>query len=121
SYRRVTLLRQIGQCRRCLTMNAPAPYRLSHTLQGIGTHSRQKVREDPVLTASGLSRPKREAEKREMHMRIACGTVAVLAVDHLRLLRMHRQPALRKPQCDGPHYFFRLLPIAAVDHRVIGI
>lgn len=41
SYRWMALLRQFGQCRRCPTMDAPAPYHLSHVLQGIGAHSRQ--------------------------------------------------------------------------------
>jgi len=121
AYRRITLLRQFGQCRRGLSINAPAPHRLPHTLQGIRTHTRQKTGEHPVLSASRLPGPKCEAEEREVYVWIRCSTFTVLAVDHLRLLRMHRQPTLRQPQCDGPHCFFRLLPAAAVDHRVIGI
>jgi hypothetical protein len=82
-------------------VSAPAPYHLPHALQGISTHSRQKIGKPPVLTADGSPWPKREAEEREVYMRIGCCTVAVLAIDHLRLLRMHRQPAFRQPQCDG--------------------
>jgi hypothetical protein len=105
----------------CLAMNAPAAHRLPHPLQGIDAHSRQKIGEDPVLIVSGPPRPKRKAEERELHVRPGCGTFAVLAVDHLRFLRMHRQPALRQPQCDRPHYFLRLLPAAAMNHRIVGI
>ena len=92
-----------------------------HPLQGIGAHPRQEIGKCLLLTVDGLPRPKRESEEREVHMRIGCGSVAVLAVHDLRFLRMHRQPTFRQPQCDGPHYLFRLLLSAAVNYRIIGI
>jgi hypothetical protein len=65
-------------------------------------------------TWSETSRPERKAQEREVYARAGCGTVAVLSVDHLRFLVMHRQPALRQPPCDGPHQLFGLLLAAAV-------
>src|SRR5215469_14961793 len=102
-------------------MNAPALDLLPHPLQRIGAHSRQKTGKCPVLTVDGLPRPKRKSEEREAYMRIGGRSFAVLAVHHFRLFRMHRQPTFRQPQCDGPHYFFRLLPSAAMNYRIVCV
>src|SRR6266851_717312 len=83
SYHRIPSLRQFGKCRRCLTVDAPAPYHLPHMPPGVSAHSRQKTGEYPVLIADRPPRPKRKAEKREVHIWIGCGTVTVLAVHSL--------------------------------------
>ena len=61
SYHRVVLLRQFGQRRRGLAGNAPAAHSLPHALLRVGTHTRQKTGEDPVLPTDGLPGPESKA------------------------------------------------------------
>jgi hypothetical protein len=76
-----------------LAIESPAAHRLPHPPQCIVTGSRQEAREKLALLALSLPRPERKAQEGEAHMGMPFGAVAVLAVNDLRVLRMHRQSA----------------------------
>src|ERR1035437_5688504 len=102
-------------------MDAPAPHLLPHSFQSISTHTRQKACELPVLTVDGTPWAKCKSKECELNMWIRGVVIAALAVHNSRFLWMHRQPAFRQSQCDGPHYFFCLFLISTVNHCVIGV
>jgi hypothetical protein len=76
-----------------LTIQPPPSHRRRHLLQGICAYARQETGEYPARVADGLSRPKREAKKCEVYMRVRLSAIAVLSIDDLRLLRVHHQSA----------------------------
>src|SRR5688500_11825152 len=105
----------------CLPVQSPPAYRLPHPLQGRITGSRKEAGEDLLLPARRLSRPKGKAKERKADMRMASNTLGVLAVHDLRFVRMDCQPTIRQSRCNGLHHILRLLPAAAVNHRIIRI
>jgi hypothetical protein len=96
-YHRVGEPSDLGQRHVGLASESPAPYRLPHPPQDSVAGSRQEARNELVVLAVSLPRPERESQEGEAHMRRLFGAVAVLAVGDLRLVRVHREPAIRQP------------------------
>ena len=77
-----------------LAIETPPAHRLAHPLQSIRTGSREEAGEEPAVMAVSLPRSKGEAEEGKAHVWILLIAIAVLAVNDLRFVRVHRQPAI---------------------------
>src|ERR1019366_1239133 len=88
-----------------------------HSLVGNCRTEVDEVLPEPILRSP---RPKRVAQKIEFLIRICPSPVVILAIDHLRLLRMKLQPTFPQPRGYGrpnlPGFRFR----SAMHDGIIG-
>src|SRR5215472_10578072 len=80
--------RYLFQLQVAAQMQTPAADPLSHSFGGLLADRRKKVDKMSPITVPRWSRPKRIAQKVEGTLRIGSGTIGILAVDDLGLLRM---------------------------------
>src|SRR5271157_697661 len=75
-------------------MQVPASNLFPNGFHRLVGYCRAEVDEEPPMAILRSPRPKRVAEKIELLVRIRPSPFIILAVDHLRLLRMKFQPTL---------------------------
>ena len=78
-------------------MQSPTSHALPHSLGGLTAHRRKKAYEAFAVAVLRRPRPERLAEKVEAALRVFPGTICIIAVNDLGLLRVQLQSALRKP------------------------
>jgi hypothetical protein len=102
-------------------MDPPAPDGVSHGSGCFRTHSWAEA--DPIFPFTELyqPRPKRKPQKVKLLMRIVPASLFILAIDHLRLIKMKFQPALKKPLSHHVPHPAGLLLTPAVDNNIIRI
>src|SRR5215469_3405754 len=99
----------------------PASDRLSDRLESFVACRRAEHDAEGTPPASRQPRPECIAKEVELLVRVISTPVIILAADDFRLLGMKRQPALHEPCLKRCAQCPRLLFIAAVADRIIGI
>ena len=74
----------------------PPPHRLTHRLHGLATDRRREARADPPVPIPDAPRPKGVAEKVERNALVCSCPLAVLAIHHPGLSRVHLQATVVK-------------------------
>src|SRR5450631_556141 len=97
----IVALRKFLDGRRRLPLKLPTLDRAKHADDRVPACGRQEARKDRPLFVTRGPRLEGEPEERELDLRVLLPPVAVLAIHHLRFLRVHRQLALRQSLTDG--------------------
>lgn len=84
-------------------MQINLPDLVLHVLERLRAHRRQEARKDLPMAVLGHARAELIAEKRKLDLRKLPAATAVLAIDHLGLLRMQLQPVGSESLLHGVH------------------
>ena len=118
----VDLRRNVLQLQVIVTQDSPAPYFFPYLLARFLADGRLEHRKDLMcLLVSGSSRAKGEAKVIKAFIFIPVMTIAVFAIDNLRLFFVQFQLALRKPLNQSVPYELRLLLASAMTNAIIRI